>query len=77
MRIILNKTIEKLHADRSNRDFIKAARVIGEALGHCDQMVVDSYFEYRLRQLIYNQSLEIKGVPRGMRFYSVRCVGED
>ncbi|UVI29709.1 DUF1835 domain-containing protein [Paenibacillus spongiae] len=70
----LLKTIEKLHADRSNRDFIKAARVIGEALGHCDHHVVDSYFEYRLRQLIYNQSLEIKGVPRGMRFYSVRCI---
>lgn len=73
----LLKTIEKLHADRSNRDFIPAARVIGEALGHCDHLVVDSYFEYRLRQLIYNQSLEIRGVPRGMRFYSVRCGGED
>jgi len=70
----LLKTIEKLHADGSNRDFIKAARVVGEALGHCDYHVVDSYFEYRLRQLIYNQFLEIKGVPRGMRFYSVRCI---
>ncbi len=68
----LLKTIERLHTDRSNHDFIKAARVIGEALGHCDQYVGDSYFEYRLRQLIYNQSLEIKGVPRAMRYYSVR-----
>jgi len=68
----LLKTIEKLHADRSNRDFIKAARVIGEALGNCDQHVIDIYLEYRLRELIYNQSLEIKGVPRSMRSYSVR-----
>jgi len=68
----LLKTIEKLHADSSNHEFIKAARVIGETFGHCDQLVADNYFEYRLRQLIYNQSLEIKGVPRSMRSYSVR-----
>lgn len=68
----LLKTIENLHADNENYDFMKAARVIGEALGHCDQTVGDSYFEYRLRQLIYNGALEIKGVPRSMRNYSVR-----
>lgn len=68
----LLETVEKLHTYRSNVDFIKAARVIGQALGYCDQYIGDSYFEYRLRQLIYNGSLEIKGVPRAMRFYSVR-----
>ncbi|MCQ6564105.1 DUF1835 domain-containing protein [Paenibacillus mendelii] len=70
----LLKTIEKLHAKKSNHDFIKAGEVMGEALRHCDHHVADNYFEYRLRQLIYNQSLEIKGVPRGMRFYSVRRI---
>ncbi|WP_179097672.1 DUF1835 domain-containing protein [Paenibacillus sp. FSL H7-0331] len=68
----LLEAVEKLHTYRSNNDFIKAARVIGEAIGYCDQYISDSYFEYRLRQLIYNGSLEIKGVPRSMRFYSVR-----
>lgn len=68
----LLETVEKLHTYRSNNDFIKAARVIGEAIGYCVQYISDSYFEYRLRQLIYNGSLEIKGVPRAMRFYSVR-----
>ncbi|MEW9701297.1 DUF1835 domain-containing protein [Paenibacillus sp. SI92] len=68
----LLETVEKLHTCRSNNDFIKAARVIGEALGYCDQYIGDSYFEYRLRQLVYNGSLEIKGVPRAMRYYSVR-----
>jgi hypothetical protein len=68
----LLETVEKLHASRSNYDFIKAARVIGEALGYCDQYIGDSYFEYRLRHLIYNGQLEIKGVPRAMRYYSVR-----
>ncbi|MNV37771.1 hypothetical protein D3C71_1293030 [compost metagenome] len=68
----LLEIVEKLHTYRSKNDFIKAARVIGEALGNCDQYIGDNYFEYRLRQLIYNGFLEIKGVPRAMRFYSVR-----
>lgn len=65
-------TIEQLHGDRGNRDFIKAARVIGQALGYCEQYVGDSFLEYRLRELIYKGKLQIKGVPRAMRYYSVR-----
>ncbi|WP_169085740.1 DUF1835 domain-containing protein [Paenibacillus sp. PL91] len=68
----LMETVEKLHSGRGNRDFIKAARVIGEALGYCDQYVGDDYFEYRIRELIYSGRLKIKGVPRAMRYYSVR-----
>lgn len=68
----LLETVDKLHASWQNRDFIKAARVIGEALGYCDQYVGDLYFEYRLRELIYSGALAIKGVPRAMRYYSVR-----
>lgn len=54
------------------RGFLRSARLIGEAIGHCEQYVGDAYFEYRLRTLIYNGVLEIKGVPAAMRFYSVR-----
>lgn len=69
----LLETVDRLHARRGEkRGFIKAARVIGEALGHCSQSVGDGFFEYRLRQLVYNGLLEIKGVPRAMRYYSVR-----
>lgn len=68
----LQETVEKLHAYKENNEFIKAARVVGEALGHCDQCIGDNYFEYRLRQLVYSGKLEIKGVPRAMRYYSVR-----
>ncbi|MFF2019426.1 DUF1835 domain-containing protein [Paenibacillus sp. NPDC058177] len=66
------KTTEGLHHSRGNGDFIKAARVIGEAYGHCDQYIGDIYFEYRLRHLIYRGELEIKGLPKAMRYYSVR-----
>ncbi|MFS0838810.1 DUF1835 domain-containing protein [Paenibacillus sp. 1P03SA] len=52
--------------------FLKAARLVGEAMGCCDQFIGDAYFEYRLRKLIYEGILEIKGVPRSIRHYSVR-----
>jgi hypothetical protein len=68
----LMETVEKLHSGRGDRDYIKAARVIGEVLGYCDQYVGDDYFEYRIRDLIYSGRLKIKGVPRAMRYYSVR-----
>ncbi len=68
----LVQAVDKLYKDRDSRDFIKAARVIGEALGNCDHYVGDDFFEYRLRELIYSGYLEIKGVPRAMRYYSVR-----
>lgn len=51
---------------------MKSARVIGEAIGYCDQYIGDAYFEYRLRELIYSGRVQIKGVPRAMRYYSVR-----
>ncbi len=56
----------------SDHGYLKAARLIGEAMGYCEQFIGDAYFEYRVRQLIYNGILEIKGVPSSMRRYSVR-----
>ncbi|WP_405111551.1 DUF1835 domain-containing protein [Paenibacillus sp. FSL K6-1217] len=52
--------------------FLKSARLVGEALGYCEQYVGDTYFEHRVRELIYSGVLEIKGVPTAMRFYSIR-----
>lgn len=65
-------TLDKLRPAASNNDFLKSARLIGEALGYCEQCIGDSYFEYRLREMIYSGILEIQGVPAGMRFYSIR-----
>lgn len=65
-------TVYKLES-RSNPDgFIKAARVIGEAMGYLNQYIGDAFFEYRLRSLIYEGKLEIRGIPKAMRYYSVR-----
>lgn len=68
----LLEKLDKLKPPAGDGGFLKAARLIGEAIGYCDQYIGDSYFEYRLRELIYNGTLEIKGVPAAMRFYSIR-----
>ncbi|KZZ84479.1 DUF1835 domain-containing protein [Bacillus sp. SJS] len=57
---------------RGEQGFMKAARVIGELIGHLDQQIGDSFYEYRLRHLIMEGYLEIYGVPKAMRYYSVR-----
>ncbi|AZK47923.1 DUF1835 domain-containing protein [Paenibacillus lentus] len=72
----LLEKLDKISPPVEGNGFIKAARVIGEALGYCDQYIGDSYFEYRLRELIYKGVLEIKGVPAAMRYYSVRRKGK-
>ncbi|GGG12692.1 DUF3658 domain-containing protein [Paenibacillus aceti] len=67
-------TLDRLRppASAGNAEFLKSARLIGEVIGYCDQYIGDSYFEYRLRELIYSGILEIQGIPAGMRFFSVR-----
>ncbi len=57
---------------RGNGEFIKAARAVGEAMANVPEHVGDAFIEYRVRQLIYEGILEIKGVPKAMRSYSIR-----
>lgn len=68
---IINK-LKKLHQEQKNTEFILSARLIGEVIGYLDQYISDSYVEYRVRHLILNGIFEIKGVPKAMRFYSVK-----
>ncbi|WP_261800214.1 DUF1835 domain-containing protein [Paenibacillus sp. PAMC21692] len=68
----LLEKLDGLKPPVKDNGFLKSARLIGEAIGYCEQYIGDSYFEYRLRELIYDGVLEIKGVPAAMRYYSVR-----
>lgn len=68
----LLEKLDGLRPPDRDRSFLKSVRLIGEALGYCEQSIGDAYFEYRVRQLIYDGVLEIKGVPAGMRYYSIR-----
>ncbi|WP_264740353.1 DUF3658 domain-containing protein [Cytobacillus firmus] len=61
---------KKLH--KSNKGFIKSARLIGEVIGHLDEPIGDGFAEYRVRSLIYNGVFAIKGIPKSMRYYSIK-----
>ena len=69
---LIMTTIQKLHAEQGHKDFILAAKIIGEVLGLLEGSVFDAFLEYRIRELVYNGVLEIKGIPKDMRSYSVR-----
>ncbi|EWG13200.1 DUF1835 domain-containing protein [Cytobacillus firmus] len=64
------ESAKKLH--KSNKGFIKSARLIGEVIGHLDEPIGDGFAEYRVRSLIYNGVFAIKGIPKSMRFYSIK-----
>ncbi|MEK3714573.1 DUF1835 domain-containing protein [Paenibacillus sp. FSL R7-0333] len=68
----LLEKLNSLQPPPGDDGFLKSARLVGEALGYCEQYVGDAYFEHRVRELIYSGVLEIKGVPTAMRFYSIR-----
>ncbi|MEH7072902.1 DUF1835 domain-containing protein [Neobacillus drentensis] len=69
---LILKTIENLHSQQQQKDFIKTAKVVGTAMQEMDEMVGDFYLEFRIRHLIYNEFLELKGVPRSMRHYWIK-----
>ncbi|MFJ8238634.1 DUF1835 domain-containing protein [Bacillus tropicus] len=56
----------------ADREFLKAPRVIGEALGLVEQLVGDTFLEYRLKELIKQEVFEFVGSLDEMRFYSVK-----
>ncbi|MGE7864222.1 DUF1835 domain-containing protein [Bacillus mobilis] len=56
----------------ADRKFLKAPRVIGEALGLVEQSVGDTFLEYRLKELIKKEVFEFEGSLNEMRFYSVK-----
>ncbi|WP_052723566.1 DUF1835 domain-containing protein [Paenibacillus wulumuqiensis] len=65
--------LDKLRPPTSgNNDFLIAARLIAEAMAYNEQFTGDAFWEYRLRELVYNGVLEIKGVPGGPVGYSIR-----
>lgn len=65
-------TIEMLHRKQEKKDFIKAGIVIGEVLSGTNKLINAFYLEYRIRDLIYSGILELKGIPKSMRHYSVK-----
>ena len=66
------KLLMEREQEEEPEEFMKSARLIGEVLGHLDQYMGDTFFEYRLRMLIEKGVFEMEGHLKAMRFYSVK-----
>ena len=64
--------VKKFHQENKHNDFIKSARIVGEAIGYLDQYVGDQFIEYRVRRLIVDGIFDMEGVPKAMRSYSIK-----
>lgn len=65
-------TVKKFHKKKKSIEFIKSARIIGEVIGHLNQYVGDQFIEYRVRRLIVDGIFDMEGVPKAMRYYSIK-----
>lgn len=65
-------TARDLHNSSDDAGFMKSARLIGQVIGCLNQYICDDYVEYRVRHLVMNGVFDIKGIPKAMRFYSVK-----
>lgn len=64
--------MKNFHEKKNNKEFIKSAKIIGEVIGHLNQYVGDQFIEYRILRLIVDGVFDMEGVPRAMRYYSIR-----
>ncbi len=64
--------VEKLHREQTIKNFIKTGTVITELISQMDECPNVFYLEYRIRYLVYNGVLALKGIPKSMRHYSVK-----
>lgn len=62
----------RMHEEIGTHDFMKAARLIGEVLGHMQQYTGDEWIEYRLRHLVASGVFEFQGDLSAMRLYEVK-----
>ncbi|MGG4153578.1 DUF1835 domain-containing protein [Peribacillus muralis] len=67
---------KRLHKVLDTHDYMKAARLIGEVVGHMQQYTGDEWIEYRLRDLISGGIFDYRGVLRAMRRYEVKLKEE-
>jgi hypothetical protein len=72
---LLINTILELHQRQETKDFIKTNEVIGELIPKMEGSVGWFFLEYRIRHLVYSGVLELKGIPKSMRHYSVKVRG--
>lgn len=63
---------KRAHNEQGVHQFMKAARLIGEVIGHMQDYTGDEWIEYRLRVLIEKGIFEYEGELQAMRWYEVK-----
>lgn len=69
---LILETLKKLHDEQGSKDFIKTGSLLGEIVERTDTHIDIFFLEHRIRYLVYSGALELKGIPKSMRHYSVR-----
>lgn len=64
--------LAQLQKNRTTNTFINCPRLIGEIIGHLEENIGDEFIEYRILELIRKGIFEMEGVPKGMRYFSIR-----
>ncbi|MFD1361560.1 DUF1835 domain-containing protein [Lentibacillus salinarum] len=68
------KCAKRLHYEMCDFEFINATRVIGEVIGHSEQLLSDAWVEYRIRSLIHSGHLIYEGDLQSTRMYKIKVV---
>jgi len=69
---LILETLEILHDAQETKGFIMTGSVLGEIVDRIDGHIDIFFLEYRIRHLVYSGVLELKGIPKSMRHYSVK-----
>ncbi|MFC4411584.1 DUF1835 domain-containing protein [Chungangia koreensis] len=69
---LIIETIKSLHFQQETKDFIKTADVVVDIFTRMNSYLDLFFLEYRIRELVYSGVLELKGIPKSMRHYSVK-----
>lgn len=63
---------QKVYTEEIEKDYMRAALLIGEVLGELEGGMSDTFLEYRIRRLIHKGVFDMKGNLKSMRHYSVK-----
>ncbi len=67
---------KRMYQEDGKVEYKKAARLIGEVIGHMQEYTGDEWIEYRLRCLIKEGVFSYKGDLKAMRFYEVKLLDD-
>ncbi len=66
------KKLKEMHQEQGHVDFIQTGTFLLELLASMEKQPNIFYLEYRIRYLVYNGTLVLKGIPKSMRHYYVK-----